>query len=487
MPVRYGQTCVRPLALALAALLVQIGCDGGSVGSPSPESPSLDDDDGSDTSPPLPGSGGVQLTCAVEISPWVPTSASARWSVTGDAVVDTWVEVACEGQDSYRVSAEVDAGSSFHASLVWLPPASPCGWRIVVVTERGAVVSEQGEVVTGAPPVELPTLGAVMHEWDADPGFLVTTLIGDPFATVVIDADGAYRWWYVHDPDAAKVTRSRLSSDGEWMLMLVEHTELSEEGPDLESDLVRLRLDGTAVESWPLVGVHQDFVELPDGTLTLLGFDARELDGEEVVGDALVELEPDGGFSQVWSIWEHAAYDPDVEQPWEATWSHASALDHDEASDTYQLSLRNLDTILSVYRPTGEVTWRLGGAESDVALASGDTELFTEQHQFVLGDDRLLVFDNGAVERGASRAVEYALDAHQGTATELWSHAADPALYCFALGDVARLPGGHTLITWSTSGRVDVVTPEGGVVWTLQAPLGWGIGYVDPVDPPPGI
>lgn len=114
-----------PAAVLAAGLVVALfACDGGGEGGPDPHDPIPGGDDGSSSAPPVPGTSDVQLTTSVEPSPWVPTSASARWSVTGDEVADTWIEVACEGLDAYTVPAEADAEASFHASLVWLPPAS---------------------------------------------------------------------------------------------------------------------------------------------------------------------------------------------------------------------------------------------------------------------------------------------------------------------------------------------------------------------------
>jgi hypothetical protein len=483
----------RPSPWPLLAITVTLavgagGCGGvaGPGGADDPSAPTDDDTDGGGSQ--IPGVGSATLNAIVETSPWIPTSVTARWSVTGDEVVDTWLEYSRAGEELELVDAEVDGDASYHVSLIWLRPGTAYRWSITAVTARGQVVSALGVVETGAVPVELPELTA---EWiepeDAEPPTLVTTLIGQPFVSAVIDAEGTYRWWYAHDAADAKVTRSRLSRDHEWMLMLVEYNDLFAEGPDLQSDLVRVRLDGTALERWPLVGVHQDFVELADGTLALLAFDTRDVDGVEVVGDTLVEMGADGDVQSIWNVWDHAAYDPELEDPWQASWSHANALDYDEADNSYRLSLRNLDTIMVVYRETGEVTWRLGGSESDVKLAGGDSALYTDQHQFELVDDTLLVFDNGPVDAGASRAVEYALDPHGGTATETWAYSADPPLYCYALGDVARLGGGNVLVTWSTAGRVDEVTPAGDRVWTLTAPMGWGFGYVEPVEQPGGI
>ena len=45
------------------------------------------------------------------------------------------------------------------------------------------------------------------------------------------------------------------------------------------------------------------------------------------------------------------------------------------------------------------------------------------------------------------------------------------------MGSVERLPNGNTLITFSSLGQIDEVTPEGELVWRLRAEMGSGFGY----------
>ena len=76
---------------------------------------------------------------------------------------------------------------------------------------------------------------------------------------------------------------------------------------------------------------------------------------------------------------------------------------------------------------------------------------------------------------------EIALDtsALDGDEVELvWSYEPDPALFCFSLGDVRRLPSGNTLVDFSVKGQVDEVTPDGDVVWRLTLGMGGALGYM---------
>jgi len=97
-------------------------------------------------------------------------------------------------------------------------------------------------------------------------------------------------------------------------------------------------------------------------------------------------------------------------------------------------------------------------------------------------DDGLLVFNNGSEGQYHSAVYEYAVDLEAREAERTWGYSSQPPLYCYAMEDVTRLETDDTLITWSTAGQIDQVTPEGEVVWSLNTSLGAGLGYTDWVD-----
>ncbi|NQT79563.1 MAG: aryl-sulfate sulfotransferase, partial [Candidatus Aminicenantes bacterium] len=144
----------------------------------------------------------------------------------------------------------------------------------------------------------------------------------------------------------------------------------------------------------------------------------------------------------------------------------------------YYVGSLNFNCIFKIDRSTGDTLWRLGGEESDFTMTTGDENWFYSQHQFQVLDDGLLVFNNGPYAETETRASEYELDLEQFTIGLRWEYQPDPPLGIYAFGDVWRLPTGNTLITWSSAGQIDEVTPEGELVWRLNAELGAGFGYV---------
>ena len=158
-------------------------------------------------------------------------------------------------------------------------------------------------------------------------------------------------------------------------------------------------------------------------------------------------------------------------------WTHGNAINYDLDSDTYSVSLNHLRTIATIDRQSGELVEQVGGDESDYSFIESGERSFGPQHQFQFVDGGLLVFDNGTPQDYESRAVEFALDPTLSTAELSWSHTASPPLFCPCQGDVSRLPGGNTLVTWSTSGQLDEITPDGEVLRQLKLELGTVLGY----------
>ncbi len=201
----------------------------------------------------------------------------------------------------------------------------------------------------------------------------------------------------------------------------------------------------------------------------------------EVDGDRIMEMSPDGDIVEVYSVWNDFEYvdddDPGDPGPPEG-WTHANAIRYRAADDSYYVSLRAQDGILKVDRGSGELLWALGTGLSDFTDPDGGSAaFFNAQHGFEVLDGTLLVFNNGDAEETASRALEVAVDEATFEAEIVWEYAPDPDVFCPTLGDIHRFDSGHTLVLFSTAGQADEVTPDGEVVWQLSADIGGALGY----------
>lgn len=91
--------------------------------------------------------------------------------------------------------------------------------------------------------------------------------------------------------------------------------------------------------------------------------------------------------------------------------------------------------------------------------------------------DGFLVFDNGYHHPDlVSRVVEYHIDPEARTLKKVWEFASETSDFNPLLGDAKRLPNGNTLVSWTISGMVTEISPEGEVVWRASGDLGGATG-----------
>ncbi len=156
---------------------------------------------------------------------------------------------------------------------------------------------------------------------------------------------------------------------------------------------------------------------------------------------------------------------------------HMNAIDID--TDGHILvSSRHLSEVTKINRQTGEIIWRLGGANSDFEFVNDELDGFRMQHDIrSLGNGLYSVFDNGNVhEPSRSRGVIYKLDTTANTATLVWEYRNPPGTsYSHYMGNHQKLPNGNSFINWAVGNRPKAteVTPNGEVVYEMNFSEGY--------------
>ena len=131
------------------------------------------------------------------------------------------------------------------------------------------------------------------------------------------------------------------------------------------------------------------------------------------------------------------------------------------------VSIRHYDEISLISKSTGDFIWRMGGSKSKTNqfyfINDDINGFFGFSHQHtaqILPNGNLLLYDNGNLKFPMySRAVEYALDIVNKTATKVWEYRNNPDMFQAAMGSVQRLANGNTLINWG-GGLITEVKPD---------------------------
>ena len=226
-------------------------------------------------------------------------------------------------------------------------------------------------------------------------------------------------------------------------------------------------------------GAHHFFDYHPGGGLCWLAPETRNIEGKNIVGDMILCRSEDGETWRMSSVWEHLSYVPDPTLPEMdfIDWSHANWLHYSKLRRTFLTSFAFLDTVMEV-APDGRTLAVFSGSprslpirEGDFyTLAPGEPEFYFPHGAHWASNGDLLMFV--ADEDNIVRAARYALDEETLTMRQVWSYSDHNVHSLTVLGEVQELADGNILISWGGAGIVQIVSPEGEVLWELLTDFG---------------
>lgn len=381
-----------------------------------------------------------------------------------------------EGVDYGRITPTTTSGTSHSVNLLGLWADTEFHFRVVTTGADGTQwQSEDQAVTTGSLPPEIPTMNFTGEPtWE---GFIFAPIQGINYLAAAIDSQGRVVWYKVLDSDTHHIMRAQMLDDGSAVAICMAGQD--SQGNKEDGYVLLVSMDGLTEQEVDTPFIDHDMALKPDGTI--VGIVLQDRKGFNQVADSIQEITHTGEMTEIFTAWDHM----DLLSPTQlegGNWTHANALDYYPDEDAYYMAMKQLHTMVKVDRSTGELDWAIGGEGNMFEWAEG-TEPLTMHHQFhAYADNRLVVFENGDPSRGYSMAREFELDTVNMTATEVWSYVREPSVYVFAKGDVERLSNGNTLVTWSSSGEIQEVTPDNEVVWQVNTDLGSAITFIDRVE-----
>jgi hypothetical protein len=227
-----------------------------------------------------------------------------------------------------------------------------------------------------------------------------------------------------------------------------------------------------------------DFHILPNGEYMIVGYEwaTRDLrpygggNNTDIEEGILQRVSPDLEVLFEWNSFEYLRFDESIYGKSDTDYAHLNSMVLDDDGD-WIVSSRGLSQVFKIDGVSGEVQWRMGGISNEFEFIDDPYEGICGQHTASLVEGgNLLIFDNGQYcapgtpERvELTRAVEYAIDEEELTATLVWSFDR-PDLYTTSQGSAQRLPNGHTMIGWGNAGDIlaTEVDESGEIVFDLQ-------------------
>ena len=428
----------RLLLVASLVLVAELGCDGQGGGV----------------------CGELEVTISKnEVSAQMPTVGVVEWSLTGAPPSSAKLVFKLKDAPSSLLNqggeAPVDLSKPNHRTLL-LGLKQASNYTFHIETSRNGATCVSAEYAlppTGAYPDARPATVAVAQPDRREPGFIVTSSgTSVPNGAFIIDADGEIVW-YADAP--INTTRAQMDYEGEnmWMVSL----NLDNAGGEMRY----VSMDGQQSQQ-NVVGLetaHHDFTVMPGGKVAALVWSVPGIDPPS----DLVIRSPDGTVTSPFSIGSNL-YLSDT--------YHANAIHYLPFDDSFTIADRNPNLFVKV-SAAGVVQWQLGGL-CDRAPAGNlcfpqDWEVVHGHH--LLDDGTFLAFNNTYTT--TSHVFEFKLNATPSSfaATVVEDYADTGA--STTMGDVQRLPGGNTLVTYTTDGTIVELDSSWHEVQTFSGRFGY--------------
>ncbi len=429
----------RYLLLASFVLLAPTGCDGGQSGGVC---------------------GGLELTVSKnEVSAQIPTVGVVEWSATGAAPSSAKIVYKLKDAPSSLLNqggeAPVDLSkTNFRTLLLGLKQSSDYTFHIEATRDGATCLSPDYALpTTGSFAAARPVTVAVAQPDRREPGFIVTSSgTSIPDSAFIIDADGELVW-YADGP--LNTTRAQMDYEGDnmWMVSL----NLENEGGEMRY----VSMDGAQSEQ-NVAGLefsHHDFTVMPGGKVAALVWSAPGVDPPS----NLVIRSPDGTVTSPFTIGSNLYLSDSY---------HANAIHYLPFDDSFTIADRNPNVFVKV-SASGTLQWQLGGvcdqAPAGNLCSPQDWEVVHGHH--LLEDGTFLAFNN--TYTAISHVFEFKLNATSSSfaATVVEDYVSTGA--STTMGDVQRLPGGNTLVTYTTDGNIVELDSSWNLVQTFSGRFGY--------------
>ena len=335
-----------------------------------------------------------------------------------------------------------------------------CSWTIVATVLGFACVGAKAQL-----PPDFPQL-AIAPNTNPAPGYLFGSL-------TVSNVPGYSNYFAILDNSGNPILLSKTNSLGKLACNGLFVANQGTKGQSLSwvSKDSAFRAVATNVAGNGYIADNHDFQVMPNGHALIMIYDSVYLDLSTVVPGGypaarvdqtvIQEVDVDNNVVFQWRSLDHIPV-TDTYKPISKglDYIHVNSIWFDELDGTIIASCRETSEVIKISRATGEIIWRLQGKHNQFAFTNAipgntDPAFFQEQHcARRLPNGNLTLFDNGyapsvpGMDRPFTRGVEYVIDEVNKTAALVWQYRHVPDIITSNGGEVQRLPGGHTIITW---------------------------------------
>jgi hypothetical protein len=387
----------------------------------------------------------VQLASAMKST--APTTVGiVTWSTTVSGVTAAHIDFGLD--TTYGMTAPVDlTATGYRTLLLGMKPAKTYHFRVVATAGANTYTSDDQTVMTGAKINSTPISSFSVKSATANPkGFYITSFWNGTGSKVpfIFDSDGDVVWWYTAASSESTdgISRARMSADSQSIWLVNESLS--------GNPLRRVSIDGLTTQTYSNTKASHDICAVSGDTMAYLDYGESDC-------NSIFEINNAGTTKEVFEATNMTSTGTGMQN------CHGNAVRYSKKEDQYTYS--DWQKELAVISRAGVLQWKL-----TQKVSGGNTAWGGAQHGHQLLDNSIILFANNGAGTNKSQAIEYGLDGHlikkfnsNGGATNF--------------GDVQRLANGSTIITYSTSGLMQVVDANDTVV--LEVKGSGSFGYVE--------
>jgi hypothetical protein len=397
------------------------------------------------------GNGGftIDVKLASDMKNTAPTTVGiVSWSLDKTGLTEAHIEFGLD--TTYGMTAPVDLTAPMYKTLLLgMKPAKEYHFHIVATDGAQTYTSDDKTVTTGAKTTLVSiTSFSVKDAAKHEKGFYISSFWQGTGSTVpfIMDSDGDVVWWYAKASGESTdgISRARLSADSKNVWLVNEALN--------GAPLRRVSMDTLDVQTYTATKSSHDVAAVTGDTMAYLDYSESDC-------NSIYEITP-SSTDKGKEIFESTGV---TGTSGSLTSCHGNAVRYSKKEDVYSYSDWQQD--VAIVDRTGKLKWKLGDKVSGGHSAWGGA-----QHGHQLLDNSILIFANNAAGMSKSQAIEYGLDGSLIHAFKSNGGATN-------FGDVQRLPGGNTLITYSTSSLIQEVDSSDTVL--LEVKAGGSFGYVE--------
>jgi hypothetical protein len=288
-------------------------------------------------------------------------------------------------------------------------------------------------------------------QWEPTMEYILGTVSWNRGWTVIIDRQARLVWATVTSQGFTSLY-SRPSYDGTDILVDLNSYWAQYDNGDA-SQIERVKIDGSVVETYDTPGLHHPFVELADGSLVW--------GAAQGYMETVEKLTPAGDQVSLWSCQDFH------DEIGVLNYCQSNTLFYNEIDDTFLISLYSDETIVEFDHTTGETVRHFGHMPGAWTFDPPDSA-FHWQHGGHYTEAGTLLTSSHATGNSEECVVrEYSLDEPNEILLEVWNYGIGLGVDAGEMGEVHRLPDGNTLHNYGSGGRLKEVLPDGTVVWEV--------------------